>query len=106
MCDLHTHMYRYDRAEVVLTLFGSISFQSYAVESQFQTADKRSGNVSCRKGTATAVRVGRSASRASREALKTPSRAESRGALQNPESLHIGHVSAEVYVDKRYTLQT
>jgi hypothetical protein len=33
-----------------------------------------------------ANRVGRSASRASREALKTPSRAESRGAVQNPES--------------------
>jgi hypothetical protein len=27
MCDLHMHMYRYDRAEVVLTLFRSIRFQ-------------------------------------------------------------------------------
>jgi hypothetical protein len=34
MCDLHMHMYRYDRAEVVLTLFRSIGSQSYAVESQ------------------------------------------------------------------------
>ncbi len=42
------HMYRYDRAEVVLTLFRSIGFQSYAVESQIQTVSKRVGNVSCR----------------------------------------------------------
>ncbi len=27
MCDIHMHMYRYDRAEVVLTLFRSIRFQ-------------------------------------------------------------------------------
>ena len=27
MCDLHMHMYRYNRAEVVLTRFGSIRFQ-------------------------------------------------------------------------------
>jgi hypothetical protein len=45
MCDLHMHMYRYDRAEAVLTLFRSIS---YAVESQIQTANKRIGNRSCR----------------------------------------------------------
>ena len=31
-CDLHMQMYRYDRAEVVLTLFRFIRFQSYAVE--------------------------------------------------------------------------
>jgi hypothetical protein len=37
---LHMHMYRYDRAEGVLTLFRSIGFQSYAVESQIQTANK------------------------------------------------------------------
>ncbi len=48
LCDLHMHTYRYDRAEVVLTLFRSIRFQSYAVESQIQTANKRIGNVSCR----------------------------------------------------------
>jgi hypothetical protein len=48
MCDLHMHMYRHDRAEVVLTLFRSIRFQSYSVESQIQTANKRIGNVSCR----------------------------------------------------------
>jgi hypothetical protein len=34
MCDLHMHLYGYDHAEVVLTLFRSIGFQSYAVESQ------------------------------------------------------------------------
>jgi hypothetical protein len=48
MCDLHMHMYRYDRAEVVSTLFRSIRFQSYAVESQIQTANKRIGNISFR----------------------------------------------------------
>ncbi len=32
MCNLQMHMYRYDRAEVVTTLFRSIRFQSYAVE--------------------------------------------------------------------------
>ncbi len=32
MCDLHMIMGRYDHAEVVLTLFRSIRFQSYAVE--------------------------------------------------------------------------
>ena len=50
MCDLlvHVHMGRYDRAEVVLTLFRSIGFQSYAVESQIQPGNKRIGNVSCR----------------------------------------------------------
>jgi hypothetical protein len=47
MRDLHMHMYRYDRAEVVLILFKSIRFQSYAVQSQIQTVNKR-GNVSCR----------------------------------------------------------
>jgi hypothetical protein len=49
MCDLHMHnlKYRYDRAEVVLTLFRSIRFQSYAVESQIQPANKRIGNGSC-----------------------------------------------------------
>ncbi len=36
MCDLHMHMYRYDRAEVGLTLFRSIRFQSHAVESQIR----------------------------------------------------------------------
>jgi hypothetical protein len=44
MCVLHMHMYRYDRAEVVLPLVRSIGFQSYAVESQIpaiQTANKR-----------------------------------------------------------------
>jgi hypothetical protein len=42
MCDLHIHMYRYDRAEVVLTLqvLRSIGFQSHAVESQFRKASK------------------------------------------------------------------
>jgi hypothetical protein len=46
----HMHMYRYDSAEVVtvLTLFKSIGFQSYAVESQIQTANKGIGNASCR----------------------------------------------------------
>jgi hypothetical protein len=46
----HTYvqLYRYDRAEVVLTLFRSIRFQSYAVESQIQTANKGIGNVSCK----------------------------------------------------------
>jgi hypothetical protein len=39
MCDLHMHMYRYDRAEVVLTLFRSIRFQSYVVESQIRKAN-------------------------------------------------------------------
>jgi hypothetical protein len=50
MCDLHMHMGRYDHPEVVLTLFTSIGFQSYAVESQIQPANnlKRIGNVSCR----------------------------------------------------------
>jgi hypothetical protein len=52
------HMYRYDRAQdavctvttasktpqVVLILYGSIRFQSYAVESQIQAANKRIGN--------------------------------------------------------------
>ncbi len=28
-CDLDIHMYRYDRAEVVLTLFGSIGFRRF-----------------------------------------------------------------------------
>ncbi len=45
MCDLHMHMYRYDRAEVVSTLFRSIGFQSYAVESQIRPANKRIGSV-------------------------------------------------------------
>ncbi len=48
MCDLHMHKYRYDRAEVVLTLFRSIRFQSYAAESQIQTANKRISNISRR----------------------------------------------------------
>jgi hypothetical protein len=48
MCVLHMHMYRYDRAEVVLNLLRSIRFQSYAVELQIQTANKMIGNVSCR----------------------------------------------------------
>jgi hypothetical protein len=39
---------RYDRAEVVLTLFRSIRFPSYAVESKIQTENKRIGNVCCR----------------------------------------------------------
>jgi hypothetical protein len=43
-CDLYMHR----PPEVVLTLFRSIRFQSYAVESQTQTANKRIGNVSCR----------------------------------------------------------
>jgi hypothetical protein len=50
MCDLHMHVYRYDRAEVMLALFRSIKFQSYAVESQIQTANKtalNSTNVCC-----------------------------------------------------------
>ncbi len=42
------HMGCYDHREVVLTLFRSIRFQSYAVESQIQLANKRIGNVSCR----------------------------------------------------------
>ncbi len=37
-----------DTQVVVLTLFLSIRFQSYAVESQIQTAKKRFSNVSCR----------------------------------------------------------
>jgi hypothetical protein len=48
MCDLHMHIYRYDRAEVVLTRFRSIRFQSYAVELQIQAANTWIGNVSCR----------------------------------------------------------
>jgi hypothetical protein len=38
MCDsdLHMHMYRCDRGEVVLTLFTSIRFQSYAFELESQ----------------------------------------------------------------------
>ncbi len=45
----HMHMGHYDHPEVVLTLFRSIRFQSYAVESQMiQTANKRIGNASCR----------------------------------------------------------
>jgi hypothetical protein len=44
MCDLHMHMYRYDRAKVVLTLFRSIRYQSYAVESQIQTANRLNGS--------------------------------------------------------------
>ncbi len=47
MCDLHMHMYRYDRAEVVLTRFRSIGFQSYAVESQIRKANKRNSNFRC-----------------------------------------------------------
>jgi hypothetical protein len=35
----HMHMYRYDRAEEVLTLFRSISLPSYAVESQIRKAE-------------------------------------------------------------------
>ncbi len=38
-CDLHMHMYRHDCAEVVLTLFRSIRFQSYAVESHIRKAE-------------------------------------------------------------------
>ena len=49
MCDLH--MYCYDRAEVVLTLFRSIRFQSHAVESQIQPASKRIGNVTALNST-------------------------------------------------------
>ena len=48
MCTLHMHMGRYDHPEMALTLFRSIRFQSYAVESQIQTANKRISNVSCR----------------------------------------------------------
>jgi hypothetical protein len=48
MCDLHMHMGRYEHPEVVLTLFRSIGFQSYAVESQIRKANKEIGNVSCR----------------------------------------------------------
>ena len=51
MCDLHMHMGRYDHAEVVLTLFGSIRFQSYAVELQIRISKGRI------KGTATSVAV-------------------------------------------------
>jgi hypothetical protein len=47
MCDLHMHMYRYDRAEVVLTRFRSIRFQSFAVESQIRKANKRDSNFRC-----------------------------------------------------------
>jgi hypothetical protein len=36
MCDPNMHMGRYDHPEVVLTLFRSIRFQSYAVESQIR----------------------------------------------------------------------
>jgi hypothetical protein len=39
MRDLHMHMGRYDHPEVVLTLFLSIRFQSYAVESQIRKAE-------------------------------------------------------------------
>ena len=45
---------------------------------------QQQSSTSSRAAAAPAGRVGRSASRASREALKSPSRAESRGALQNP----------------------
>jgi hypothetical protein len=48
MYDLHMHMYRYDCAEVALTLFRSIGSQSYAAEPQIQKANKRIGNVSYR----------------------------------------------------------
>jgi hypothetical protein len=41
MCDLHVHISRYDHPEVVLTLFRSIRFQSYSVESQIREANKR-----------------------------------------------------------------
>jgi hypothetical protein len=47
MCVLHMHMGRYDRAEAVLTLFRSIEFQSYAVESQIRKANKRVSNIRC-----------------------------------------------------------
>ncbi len=47
MCDLHMHMGRYDHAKVVLTLFRSIRFQSYAVESQIRKANKRDSNIRC-----------------------------------------------------------
>ncbi len=42
MCDLHMHMYRYDRAEVVLTLFRSIRSQSYIGGQTRETCDKLS----------------------------------------------------------------
>jgi hypothetical protein len=45
MCTLHMHMGRYDHPEVVLTLFRSIGFQSSAVESQIQKANKRNSNI-------------------------------------------------------------
>jgi hypothetical protein len=48
MCDLHMHMDRYDRSEVVLTLLRSIRLLSYAIESQIRKANKRISNVSCR----------------------------------------------------------
>ncbi len=47
MCDLHMHTNRYDRAEVVSTLFRSIRFQSHAVESQIRKANKRDSNFCC-----------------------------------------------------------
>ncbi len=48
MCDLHMHMYRYDRAEVVLTLFRSIRFQVIPLNHRFERRIK---------GTATSVAV-------------------------------------------------
>jgi hypothetical protein len=47
MCDLHMHMHRCDRAKVVLILFRSVRFQSYAVESQIREANKRDSNFRC-----------------------------------------------------------
>ncbi len=43
MCDLHMHMYRYDRAEVVLTLFRSIN-SKVPLNSRFEGRNKRIGN--------------------------------------------------------------
>jgi hypothetical protein len=44
---LFADVYRYGRAEVVLALFRSIRFQSYAVESQIRKANERDSNISC-----------------------------------------------------------
>jgi hypothetical protein len=47
MCDIHMHTYRYDRAEVVLTLLDQSDFKD-AIESRFERQNKRIGNVSRR----------------------------------------------------------
>jgi hypothetical protein len=45
LCDLHMHMYRYDRAEVVLTLFRSNRFQRCRY--RFERRNKGVSNIRC-----------------------------------------------------------